>query len=700
MEKQNNENRMSRRRVLVLIVLLAAVFSVFSLRLFQIQIVEGGDYADIANRTTTSAISIPASRGEILDRYLRPMTVNRTTFSVIFDYAYFPRGTDENQRKLQNACILALAKLLDEAGEEWNDTLPITEKQPYAFKSERENTIAALKAKLRMADYATAENCMDALIERYQLENYPAADQRIAAGVQFEMELRGFSNKSPFVFSNDVSRETMLRIKENNNTYIGVDVEPMPVREYASGTVGSHLLGTVTPIYAGEYEKKYKDKGYALNDLVGREGIEEAMEEVLRGVTGTRKLVKNAQGTVVESQDSEAPVPGSTVVLTLDSRLQQAAQQALADKIAELRAKPSTSRGGFANNGHDVRSGSAVVLDVKNGGLLACATWPGFDLSTYNQDFEALSTDPEKPLFNRALNGAFSIGSTMKPLVAAACLTENIFGPEDRPIGCDGRYHYYAYAGYEPSCMGRHGSLNVKRALAKSCNVFFYDAGRRLTIEKMNAYTVKFGLGQKTGIEIGEATGVMAGPAYSASVGKTWLASYTIQAAIGQGDNQFTPIQLAAYAMALANDGVRYKTHLVHSIRSYDGSTETVVEPEVAAKVNLSQTAIAAVREGMVMVTKSGGTAYTPFRGASYTLAAKTGTAENGPKSASGAPTKSDHGAFIAYAPVENPEVAIAVLLENGTSTPSSQVARVILDAYFNTKTDGLKPTPEGQLLP
>ena len=688
MDYNNTHNKLSRRRIIALVTAIVLVFTLYAFRLFQIQIVEGDEYAELVNRETSVSVSVSASRGEILDRYLRPMAVNRTSFSVVFDYNYFPRGSDEGQRQQQNTIILGLAAILTEAGEEWNDTLPITRTQPYSFIEGRDSQVAKLKSALRLADYATADQCMAALIEEYMLESYPPEKQRTAAGVQYEISLRQFNSSNPFVFSSDISRDTMYKIQENNTLYIGVDVPTTPVREYVSGEIAPHLIGQIGYIFPEEYEELQK-KGYKLNDTLGKSGIEAAMEDALRGTTGTNTIIKDAQGNVLDKQETEAPIPGDTVILTLDMELQKAAQDALAAEIESLRQLPATkSNGEFNNNGHDVRSGSVVVLDVKTGGVLACATWPGYDLSTYNEDYASLLQNPDKPLFNRALNGTFAIGSTMKPLVALAALTEGTILPSTT-ITCTKAYTYYDP--FVVNCLGRHGSINVVKALQESCNYFFFDVGRLLKIDKLNAYTRLFGLGQKTGIEVGEAQGVMAGPEYSASQGKQWMPGDTLGAAIGQSDNLFTPIQLASYAMALANNGVRYKTHLVQSVRSYDGK-ETPVKPEILSTIPLTQEAIDTVREGMRRVITNG-TAKRYYAGATYTLAGKTGTAQI-------SSSRSDHGTFIGYAPFDEPEIAIAVLIEDGTSGASGRVSRKVLDAYFSSKSEGLTPTPEGELLP
>lgn len=671
------------KRPLALALVIVSVFAIFAVTLFRMQIVKGNYYAEKADKNVTTLISVPASRGEILDNNLLPIAVNRTTYAIVFDYNYFPTGTADEAQKAQNDCLLRLVALLTEQGEEWNDSLPISKTVPYTFDEQRESSVKGLKSRLRMASYATADNCMAEMIKQYHLEAYAPDQQRVLAGIRYEMTVKEFAVRNPYTFASDISRATMYRIVENNTLYPGVDIETVPVREYVSGDMAAHLIGTVGPLYAEEYAA-LKDKGYAMNDVLGKSGIEGAFEQYLRGTAGTRSLVKDKSGTVLDEKETAAPVPGNTVVLTIDSNLQKVAQNAMAEKVAELRTKSTA-----ATNGHDVKSGSVVVLDVKTGGVLTCASWPSYDLSTYSENYNELVNDPDNPLFNRALNGAFACGSTMKPGIALAAMTEGLVS-SGSTLACSGVYRYYD--DYQPRCMGVHGNLNVVTALAKSCNLFFYDVGRQLGADVMLKYCREFGFGSKTGVEIGESAGVLVTPEYKKQSGGTWTAGDNLQLAIGQ-NGLYTPIQLASYAMMLANDGVRYKTHFVHSIRSYDGTSEKVTNPVVAAKANWSQAAITTVRNGMVEVVKSG-TAYSSFGTATYTVAAKTGTAQTGVKG------QSDHGVFIAYAPVENPEIAIAVVMERGTSSASAAVARKVMDAYFASKTTGESPTPSEQLLP
>lgn len=441
------------------------------------------------------------------------------------------------------------------------------------------------------------------------------------------------------VLCDDASHKTVAVITSQPERYRGLHITAVPTRQYEAKTVAAGLLGTVGPLYAEEYET-LRDEGYRLTDRIGKSGIERAYEAVLRGRDG---------------------VAGASVELTLDSRLQARVEELVGAEIARLR------REGEALKGRDVVSGAAVLLTM-TGEVLACVSCPTYDLSTYSAQYTALCNDPDRPLFNRALWGTFPCGSVIKPAVALAAITEEV----QTDVVCDGVYRYYEEVGFAPKCMGRHGAVDAVTALQKSCNVYFMDLGRLLGIERLNAFAAAFGLGSATGIEIGEARGVLSSPDNKGN----WVAGDTCQCAIGQLTQRFTPLQLAAYVMTLANGGVRYRVHMVRRILEPDGRCRDVTAPQVMAKVALDEQAKRTVRDGMVAVTRAGGTAYEAFRGATYTVAAKTGTAQH-------QKGRSDHGVFIAYAPVENPQVALAVVMENGTSAAASAVARAVLDAYF-----------------
>ena len=683
MLKDNRGSQLRPRRMVALLLIIVMVLGIFSVRLFQIQIVQGDEYANFVKNTSyRTSVSVAASRGEIVDCNQVPLVSNRTSYAVVLDYNYFPHGSSEEKYREQNECLLALTEILGKEDEQWNDTLPISVEAPYTFEEGRESGIARLKTSLRMASYATAEQCVQQMVKNYYLSDYSEKEQRILAGIHYEMAAAGFSAKMTYTFAGNVSETTMYRIVENNREFPGVDVTTVAVREYVGGTTACHIIGTVGPIYAEEYAS-LKEKGYSYNDILGKSGIEAAAESYLRGTAGTRVLVKNAQGVVISEEETVAPIPGQTVVLSIDSIVQQKAQDVLADTIADLRAN------GEEGKGKDIKSGSVVMLDVTNGGVLTCASWPDYDLSTYTLNYNELVQDPDKPLFNRALNGSFACGSVFKPGIALAAITDGFIAANETMV-CTHTYEYYAPS-YTPKCMGYHGKLSVITALEKSCNFFFYDVGR-LMGSSIFDYLSLYGFGQKTGVEIGESSGIQHTPESLRASGGTWVAGDYLQLAIGQRGS-YTPIQLAAYAMMIANNGVRYKTHFIKAVRSYDNSTETVIPAEVAAKVVWSKEAMEQVKKGMIAVGKTG-TAKTAFADAPYTVACKTGTAQTGVAGAS------DHGTFIAYAPADNPEVAISVVLENGNSAAAAMVARQVLDAYFEGKAAGEAPTPGGVLIP
>lgn len=458
------------------------------------------------------------------------------------------------------------------------------------------------------------------------------------------------------VLCEDISEKTTAILRENPTVYAGLTTELVPIRTYEAGDIAAHILGTVGPVYAEEYET-LKERGYHLTDRIGKSGIEAALENQLRGKDGAH--ITLADGTTYTRE----AVAGLSVELTLDSPLQATTQRIVSAQMDALRNNT------VPLSGQDVKSGSVVLLDVQNGAVLVCASCPTYDLSTYSSQYTALAQDPQQPLFNRALYGTYPCGSVIKPAVAIAGLTEAL----TVDCTCDGVYRTYEAVGFAPKCMGRHGIVDTVTALQKSCNVYFMEMGRLLGIDRLNRYASALGLGQKTGIEVGEASGVLASPETKNGM---WVAGDTCQCAIGQMDQRFTPIQLAAYAMTLANGGVRYRVHLVSRFLRYDGTVEDVYQPQILSLIAMTDSAATTVRAGMEQVVKKGGTAYEAFKDASYTLAAKTGTAQNGTN-------RSDHGVFIAYAPADTPQVAIAVVMENGTSAAASAVARQVLDAYF-----------------
>ncbi len=652
---------------------LAAFFAAFGLRLYTWQVRDGETYLAIANATSTATVRIDAARGEILDRDGNPLVTNTTAYEIVFEAPYMTSAT-------MNDTIHTLVELMEERGESWIDNLPIEldASGSYVFSADSESSVAYLKGKsfLNVNAYATAEQCVAQLAELYDVEpdRYSDGELLRLLSVRYNMTMETFSSAMPYTFATSVSKDTVAILSENSASLPGVTVKVTTARRYEDGDLAPHLLGAVGKLTSEEYEA-LQDQGYSYDDVVGKSGIESAFETTLRGVDGSKTIELDNQGNVVAETVTAEPEQGHTIYTTLDSSLQKAANASLAKNVTAAAAAGAAS--GSQYSGEDCVAGAAVVLDVKDFSVLAAATYPSYDLAAYVEDpdyYLELLTDETTPLFNRALNGTFTPGSVFKPVVAAAALEEGVIN-ESSTVTCNHIYEYYAPS-YRPVCMGYHGTISINTALAKSCNIFFFDVGRRLGIENMNLYCKSFGLGVATGIEIGENEGILAGPSYRAASGGTWQPGDVIQAAIGQSDNAFTPLQLATYCATIANDGVRLKTHLVDKITDY--TRETVLsqtEAEVAETTGVSQSNLEIVQRGMRSVCTEG-TASSYFANYGVAVAGKTGTAEN--------PGHSDNVVFIGYAPYDDPEIAIAVVLEYGASgTYSQSVAKDIFDAYF-----------------
>lgn len=661
-----------RSRTVIMIVLALSIILFYYYRLMQLQIVNGEYYDALAKRSYMSSSSITAARGEILDRYGRPIAVNSTGYSICFQRNFMDYGTE-------NETIYGLIGMLSETGEKWNDTLPITQTSPFSFSEGEDKTIEYLKKKLRLNSYATVENCLDALYDKYDLNETEYTDEakRLIAGVRYEMDLREFSASNDFVFADDVSVTTAAKIEELSFKYKGVAIKEELEREYVAPTSAPHVVGVVGAMSAAEYEE-YKNIGYNMNDEVGKFGAEKAFESYLKGTDGERLIVQDQYGNITSESNTKEAIPGNSVVMTLDLKLQNKLQEIIENHAEWLKAKNSY--------GKDVTAISIVVLDVSDGGVLAMAQTPSFDLSTYYEDYSKLVSDSAQPLFNRACSGLYRPGSTFKTVTALAGLSEGKINSTST-VTCKHVYDYYE--DYRPSCLGTHGAINVVTALGVSCNVFFYDVGRRLGITKIVEYANLCGLGQKTGIEIDEAAGRVASPEVSQSFGKSWYNGDVLQAAIGQSDTAVTPLQMANLAMTIANNGVRYETHILKEVKNFD-LTNTVVEyePKVAVKLNVDQSVFDAVKAGMINSANLSGSAYglTGFR--LVQAAIKTGTPQV-------TETVTNH-CTIGFAPADDPQIAFAVMQEGGFYSP--KIIRELLQYYFTEET-ATSPESYGVLL-
>ncbi len=684
----------------MVLALLCAVMVLFAWVLFDLQVVNGSYYLEQSTRKIAVTEPVQAARGEILDRYGRLLVSNRAAYQVTVDTRLMG---DEKER---NETVLKLLEICREQAVEWNDNLPITRTAPFRFTVESpfENTTTAedgtvsnsptslsrliTALRLRQLDKnSTADEVVSALRDWFEVEESVSENEgRELVGVLYELALRSKDVvRSNYVLCQGVDINFITAVKERHMA--GVKIDTVTVREYNT-KYASHILGRVGAIQNWD---NYKDKGYSMSDTVGISGVELAFEEILRGGPGTKDIELNQSGKVVgeswhtdpETGEPALPQPGDNLMLTLDIRLQEVAEEALKRHI------PGMSE--------ESQAGACVVTDM-SGGVLACASYPSYDLSTYNRDYNALAADPLKPFFNRALQGLYAPGSTFKMAVAAGALEEGKITTTEKILDT-GRYTHYDRIQDQPMCWyfrqygGTHGYENVSEAIRDSCNVFFYETGLRLGIRKIDEYASLFGLGEKTGLELFEEAGEIAGPETSKKHDQTWYEGDTMYAAIGQGNTQVTPIQLCNYVATLVNGGSHYPTHLKKTVKSSDFSQ--VVEeyvPVAKDEIHLDENNLAAVKKGMGMVTGEGSAARY-FRDLPVKVGAKTGTAQVSRNSEA-------HAILVAFAPYEDPEIAISIVVEHGGSgTLVSAIAADIIDYYFSARDTMDAPPVENTLV-
>ena len=678
------------RRLALLIAGAVAVVALYTLRLIFLQLVHGEEFAARAASTTEYRFTVTAARGDIVDSAGRRIATSTTCYNVELSRLLIG-GNDLNET------IRSAVEILQAGGESWNDTLLIEASgSGYAFTgaadSERDqNAIASVKEYLGLQQYATADDVMDRLIERYELEGYDPAWQRILAGIRYQMELEAFSNVNNFTLAENVSDRTVATVKEHSLTLPGVEIAETSVRSYTDGTILPHVLGRVGKITAemwrvtdenGQTTYPLRDRGYAMNDVIGISGLESAYEEQLRGQDGVETITRDSDGVIIDTSITTEPQPGKTVMLTVNSEFQKAVDEALARNVQQI----------ADTYGVDASAGAVVVIDVKNGGILACSNYPSYDQNLYSSQYSEYSADPGLPLYNRALQGLYTPGSTFKPSVAVAAL---LTGEIDRnsTVYCNGVYNYFR--DYHPRCTrhGHSGDIDVVTAIKWSCNIFFYDVGRRTTSDVYDDYAHRLGLGTPTGVEVSESTGRL-----TTKKDDNYTASLEVQAAIGQGNTVVTPVQLATYAATIANKGVRYRTHFVKAL--LDTNTGEVLEetaPEVVEIIEDKVGAFDAVEEGMVGASQT----VAALANYPYTIASKTGTPQRSEyRLVNGRRQYYTNSTIIAYGPVEDPQIAVGIVVEyGGGGSRAGELVADIFDAYFFARSNGMTPVQEGELL-
>ena len=674
------KSRLTRIAALCLCMLL--IFGSLVYRLIQLQLIQGPNITAALNANVIREYDEIASRGEIMDRNGTVMVGNALGFSVQLDYY-------EWDKSRQNEVLLQLYETLQASGVGCLDVLPLTWEEPlaYTYSSLESGDGRKLQRFVQAQGWGSVETLTPVrlfglLSSKYGVDNsLSLAQRRAIIGARYYLEDKQFSNyNTPITVVEELDIQTVARISERQSDLPGVTIQVSDSREYHT-TAAAHLLGRVAIIGPEEYEE-LKEEGYGLNDTIGKDGMEKALESYLRGTDGVRAVEVDRQtGQVMTEYMVEDTQPGRNCYLTVDLALQERLEQALADTLAAIKEKGENSKDG---DGADVEGGAAVVIDVDTGEILAMASWPTYSLEHFSAQFSANNSDPMRPFFNRAIMATYSPGSTFKMCTSLAALEEGIIEP-DTKIYDEGVYKRYADVGYSPRCWiyrqyGRnHGNINVSQALKYSCNYFFYEMGYQLQPERLNKYATQLGLGQKTGVELsGEKAGNLAGPeSRQANGGEKWYGADTLMAAIGQSDHLFTPLQLANYVATLVNGGTRYQPHLLKTVMDYT-NTEVYeeVQPTVLNTVEISASSLAAIKEGMKGVVTEDGTASSYFAGFPIQVGGKTGSAQMVGHSAT--------GVFVSFAPYDQPEIAVCVVGEYASSGGSlAPVAIAAYDQYF-----------------
>ena len=643
----------------VLLMLTCAVFC--ALRLMKIQVVNTDAYHRNDPLTTSYTQKIPATRGEIVDAAGTTIVSNHVSYAVVIDEKNFPSANAQG-----NAILLRLTDILAEVGITWEDSLPISQKAPYMFtEGTDESKLDAMKRKIGVNAYATAENCMDVLFETYGIgDNLTAEQKRIIAGIRYTMLDDDFSISNRFQLAQDIPIDIVTKLSELSLQLQGVAIEQTASRRVEVGDVLPHEIGTTGPIFA-ENADEYLAMGYDLDAIVGISGLEKAMESELQGTDGVRTITYE-DGVAISDEITQPVDAGHTIQLTVNAEFQRGLQDILDNFLANFPRINSQ----WALRKNVVNSGAIVVLDAKTGAVLGEVTAPTYDLTEYSEKYQELTEIPGNPLFNRATMGLYRPGSTFKTITATAGLNEGLVDGHTSFL-CDGTYKYMDMTYH---CTGNHNYIAVAPALRVSCNAYFYELARQLTIDNIVKYAEFYGIGQRTGIETSEAVGWMATPESYQAQGLDWTVGQVLQAGIGNGDTMVSPLQLAVVANTIANEGVRYQPYLVDSVWDYNmENCLKKTEPTVLSEIDVRYDDVYDyVESGMIQAAGNGFPAKYSLQNMGYSVAIKTGT----PQVAS----RVQDSVFIGYAPADDPKIAFAGIVEGGEY--SKYMIRGILELY------------------
>ena len=683
--------RITRHRVGWVLAIFAVIMGIFVLTLYDMQIIQTGGNIDNSS-TFTTRTRVKAARGNILDRNGKVLVSNRASFDIALNHYVLISADGTNEYLYQ------LVKRCEELDIEYIEHFPVSMERPFVYTLDSYNAswqsnfqkyIAYMK---NIDSDITAPLLIETLRTRYKIPaEWTDSEARKVIGLRYELDLRRcVNNLSNFVVLADASDEAQAAILELNIP--GLQVEKSMVRQYHT-EYAAHILGHIGAVTPQQWEYYKNIDGYEMDALVGQSGIELAFEEYLHGIDGWREDVVARDGTLISSRYLVEPKAGSNVELTIDITLQGIAEDTLDTLLNELRLS--------GDAGKDAEGGAVVAIDPKTGQVLVCASNPTYDLSTYFENYDALMEADFNPLFNRALNGLYAPGSTYKRSTLIAGFEAQVYTANSIIVD---KGVFTKYAGFHANCLkwtnqhSTHGAINAAEALQYSCNYFFYEMADNITLEAMDSTAAALGLGVKTGVELPEQAGYRANAATKELLhtgdSRYWYKGNQILAAIGQDDNQFTPIQLCNYAATLANQGTRYKATFLKRVISSDFSSLLYEnQAQIAGHLNISKSTYETYLDGMIRVTSvSGGTAYSVFRDYPVEVAGKTGTAQIGNNMPA-------NGSFVCFAPARDPQIAMSVYGEKSASgAQMSKVAKAVLDKFFEVGSLGSGDVFENEL--
>ena len=662
----------------ILTVLVYIIGIILLIQLFNLQIIHGKEYRETSNTRLTRESSIEAARGTITDRKGNVLAATKTGYSI----ELYKTKTDNESL---NNTILKMVKLLESNNDSYTNNFPIT--ADYKFTLSSDEAIQNWKKQYNISEKASAKDCVYRFRDKYEISNTDMQDVLKIIAIRYEITTKGYSSTKSIKIAEDISKTSAIQFNEQNADFPGINIISQPIRIYTSGRLASHIIGYIGKINDTELQKKL-DEGYESHDYIGKTGVEYTLEKYLRGKNGTKQLDMSVDGTIEDEYVQSEAVAGDTVSLTIDTDLQGKTEDIIKDAVQSL--KQMKKKSSF---------GAAVLMNVNSGEILAMASYPDYSPEVFvgginQKDWNELKEN--NALYDRAASGSYAPGSTFKMVTATAALEENKVS-QTEVINDRGVYPY----AHNPVCWyytqyhRGHGNVNIKQALQKSCNYFFYEMGRRLGIDTLDKYAEFFGLGQKTGVELSsETAGTLASKEVAEQKKKKWYLSDTLSAAIGQSYNAFSPLQMARYVSMVANGGNYINATVIKSIKDADGNE--VSKDEIRKYVNellgqntdpvsdlkISKETLDIVKAGMRLVTSPGGTAYSAFSSFGKSVAGKTGSAQ---AKATSDGSNIANGWFVGFTPYKDPEVAVVVILEDGaTDSYAAKAARKILDAYYN----------------